>query len=136
MIIVELRLEDTAVVRGTSALLVADVLAAAFAMRVEVDLAAVGGPSEVRLDPLGRYVERCHAHHWFPVSPHCLEQAQDWYRRCGKWSFLASWVPIVGDPITVVAGILREPLATFVVVVSIAKVGRYAVLALTTTGLT
>ena len=44
-------------------------------------------------------------------------------------SLLASWVPIIGDPITVIAGVLRVPFMTFLTLVTIAKVGRYLVLA-------
>ena len=84
---------------------------------------------------LGRGIERLGTHRWFPVGPQALEQAQHWYRRYGKWSLLASWLPIIGDPITLVAGVLREPLATFLLLVTIAKVGRYLVLAAATAGL-
>jgi membrane protein YqaA with SNARE-associated domain len=37
-------------------------------------------------------------------------------------------VPIIGDPITLIAGMLREPLWRFLLLVSIAKIGRYIVL--------
>ncbi|ANK89282.1 MULTISPECIES: YqaA family protein [unclassified Rhizobium] len=84
---------------------------------------------------LGRGIERFRAKRWFPVGPTALDRAQLWYRRFGKWSLLASWLPIVGDPITVVSGLLREPLPTFLLLVSVAKVGRYLVLAAATTGL-
>ena len=56
------------------------------------------------------------------------DRAESWYRRYGRWSLLGSWLPLVGDPLTVVAGVLREPFAVFLVLVSIAKVGRYLVL--------
>lgn len=78
---------------------------------------------------IGRGIERFRDRRWFPASERSLDRAQDWYRRFGKWSLLASWVPLIGDPITVVAGILREPIATFLLLVTIAKVGRYIVLA-------
>lgn len=81
---------------------------------------------------LGRGVERFRHRRWFPVKEAALDRAQTWYRRWGKWSLLLSWAPIVGDPLTVVAGILREPLAMFVVLVTIAKFGRYLVLAAAT----
>ncbi|RUL99305.1 YqaA family protein [Rhizobium chutanense] len=84
---------------------------------------------------LGRWIERFRDRRWFPVSPAALERAQEWYRRYGKWSLLASWLPVVGDPITVVAGVLGEPLRTFVLLVAVAKVGRYIVLAAATMGL-
>ena len=78
---------------------------------------------------LGRWVERFRDRRWFPVSPERLEKAGQWYRRTGKWSLLLSWMPIVGDPLTVVAGVLREPFWIFLVLVTIAKTGRYIVLA-------
>lgn len=78
---------------------------------------------------IGRQVERFRDWRWFPVKQAQLDRAQRWYQRHGKWSLLLSWVPIVGDPLTVVAGVLREPLPTFLVLVTIAKVGRYLALA-------
>lgn len=55
-------------------------------------------------------------------------RAEAWYRRWGQWSLLLSWVPILGDPLTVIAGLLREPLPRFLMLVTIAKTGRYLVL--------
>lgn len=78
---------------------------------------------------LGRGIEHYRDRRWFPVSPEKLAKADGWYRRYGKWSLLASWVPIIGDPITVIAGVLRVPFLTFVTLVTIAKAGRYLVLA-------
>jgi membrane protein YqaA with SNARE-associated domain len=43
-------------------------------------------------------------------------------------------VPIVGDPLTVVAGILREPLWSFLLIVSVVKATRYIVVATATMG--
>lgn len=85
---------------------------------------------------LGRGIDRFRTHRWFPVSATRLDQAQLWYRKYGKWSLLASWVPVIGDPITVVAGVLKVPLVTFLLLVSVAKVGRYAALAMATSGWT
>lgn len=78
---------------------------------------------------LGRGVERFRQARWFPVSAENLDRAGRWYRRYGWWSLLFSWLPIVGDPLTVAAGIMREPFWRFLLVVSIAKFGRYIVLA-------
>jgi len=78
---------------------------------------------------LGRGIERFRDRRWFPVGEVQLARAQNWYRRYGRWSLLLSWAPIVGDPLTLVAGVMRERLAVFLLLVSIAKVGRYAVLA-------
>jgi membrane protein YqaA with SNARE-associated domain len=77
---------------------------------------------------LGRYLLRYRHARWFPATPQQLERAQGWYRRWGRWSLLGSWLPVVGDPLTVVAGLLREPLLPFVVLVTVAKGTRYLVL--------
>ncbi len=81
---------------------------------------------------IGRGIERFRDRTWFPVKPAALARAQGWYRRYGKWSLLLSWAPIVGDPLTVVAGLAREPLPVFLLLVTIAKFGRYMVLAAAT----
>lgn len=82
---------------------------------------------------LGRGIDRFRDRRWFPASGAELDRATSWYQRYGKWTLLLSWVPIIGDPLTVIAGVLREPLLSFVILVAIAKTGRYlAILALTT----
>ncbi len=78
---------------------------------------------------LGRGIERFRDRRWFPVSEQKLERAKHWYRRYGRWSLLASWLPIIGDPITFAAGILREPLPSFLLLVGVAKTARYAAIA-------
>ncbi|MER8519427.1 DedA family protein [Mesorhizobium sp. M0644] len=81
---------------------------------------------------LGRGIERFRSQRWFPMNQAQLERAQVWYRRYGKWSLLLSWLPVVGDPLAVVAGVLREPFRVFLLLVTAAKVGRYLVLAAVT----
>lgn len=78
---------------------------------------------------LGRGAARFRERRWFPVSAKALGKAETWYRKYGRWSLLLSWAPIIGDPITVAAGLLREPVWVFLVLVTIAKVGRYLVIA-------
>jgi membrane protein YqaA with SNARE-associated domain len=84
---------------------------------------------------LGRGIERFRDRRWFPVGPAALARAEGWYRRWGRWSLLFSWLPIVGDPLTVVAGALREPLPSFLLLVTVGKVARYAALAAATVGI-
>lgn len=81
---------------------------------------------------LGYYVHRFKDRRWFPASPQQLEKAQRAYARWGRYSLLASWVPIIGDPITVVAGVLRDRFTVFLALVTVAKAGRYLVLAVLT----
>jgi membrane protein YqaA with SNARE-associated domain len=78
---------------------------------------------------LGRGIERFRDRPWFPASPSTLVRTQTWYQRYGKWSLLLSWAPLIGDPLTVVAGVLREPFPTFLLLVTIAKVARYLAVA-------
>ncbi|MGC3963246.1 MAG: YqaA family protein [Rhodocyclaceae bacterium] len=79
---------------------------------------------------LGRYIEHFRHRRWFPVSDARLAQAQQWYRRWGRWSLLLSWAPLIGDPITVAAGLMRESFGVFLAIVAVAKTARYVVLAL------
>ncbi len=81
---------------------------------------------------IGRGIERFRDRQWFPVSGAALDRASGWYHRYGRWSLLLSWMPIFGDALTVVAGLLREPLVTFLPLVAIGKIGRYLVLAYAT----
>ncbi|WP_244308911.1 YqaA family protein [Pseudomonas duriflava] len=76
---------------------------------------------------LGRSIEHYRTRRWFPVSARQLERAQRGYQRYGRWSLLLSWVPIIGDPLTMIAGIMREPLPVFLLLVGLAKAGRYLV---------
>lgn len=50
----------------------------------------------------------------------------------GKWTLLLSWMPLFGDALTVVAGVLREPMLPFTILVFVAKTGRHVVLTLVT----
>ena len=74
---------------------------------------------------LGRYMERWQNRKWFPIKVDSLAKAQTFFQRYGWSALLLSWMPIIGDPITVVAGLLKMPLIPFIVLVAIAKSGRY-----------
>ena len=65
---------------------------------------------------------------WFPIKKNMLDKATRIFHKYGKWSLLLSWVPFIGDPITFVAGTLRFPMMSFLIFVSIGKVGRYLVI--------
>lgn len=74
---------------------------------------------------LGLKIEHYKDKKWFPVSAGKMQQAQGIYRKYGFWSLLLSWVPVIGDPITLIAGLLKENFPRFLLMVSIAKIGRY-----------
>ncbi|MBB4724608.1 membrane protein YqaA with SNARE-associated domain [Xanthomonas euvesicatoria] len=78
---------------------------------------------------IGREAVRFQGRRWFPIKPNALLRAQAWYRRYGKWSLLLSWMPVIGDPLTLAAGVMREPLRAVVPLLVVAKTARYAVVA-------
>jgi membrane protein YqaA with SNARE-associated domain len=77
---------------------------------------------------LGRFAALYVGRRWFPATPEQLDRASAWYRRFGWPTLLLSWVPVIGDPLTVMAGIMRTPLWLFLIVVAFAKTSRYAAL--------
>jgi membrane protein YqaA with SNARE-associated domain len=77
---------------------------------------------------LGRSFAHFQNRRWFPVNQKNMKRAEGWFHRYGRVSLLLSWVPIIGDPLTVAAGALREPLWSFSLLVGIAKTGRYLAL--------
>lgn len=75
---------------------------------------------------LGRQVERFRHKRWFPVSEKQLHTAQTRFNRFGQWSLLMAWLPVGGDALTLIGGIMRVPWLNFIVLVAIGKGIRYA----------
>ncbi len=84
---------------------------------------------------IGRFLARYREHPRFPVSRERFARTEAFYRRWGVLSLLLSWTPVIGDPLTVVAGVMRTPLLLFLFLVTIAKGGRYALVAFVFAGL-
>lgn len=63
------------------------------------------------------------------VSPARQQQAEHYFGRYGCWALLFSWVPLLGDPLCLVGGVLRTGFWRFVVLVSVGKFVRYLVVA-------
>lgn len=74
---------------------------------------------------LGYFIARFEERPWYPIRREKIARAERWYHRYGRWSLLLSWMPVLGDLLTVAAGILREPLPAFLVIVGLAKTVRY-----------
>ena len=74
---------------------------------------------------LGKFCLKYKEKKWFPIKVNQLEKGQKYYREYGRFSLLFSWLPVIGDPITLVAGVLKEPLWSFLILVTIAKGLRY-----------
>ena len=84
---------------------------------------------------LGKFCLKYKEKKWFPIKVNQLEKGQKYYREYGRFSLLFSWLPVIGDPITLVAGVLKEPLWSFLILVTIAKGLRYIFVVLITLNL-
>ena len=76
---------------------------------------------------LGYYSRNLTIKKWFPFKEAQIERSSKWFRKFGKWTLLFAWVPVVGDPLTLVAGILRVKFIDFIILVAIGKVSRYLI---------
>lgn len=77
---------------------------------------------------LGRYLLHWQDKKWFPVSQKQLDKSQHWFNRYGYWSLLLAWAPIIGDALTLLAGVMRLNFWLFLLLVSIGKGLRYLIL--------
>lgn len=74
---------------------------------------------------LGLKIEQFKTRKWFPVSEKNMLKAEKIYQKYGFWSLFLSWMPMIGDPITLIAGLLKESFWRFLCIVTLAKTGRY-----------
>ncbi|MDB9844688.1 DedA family protein [bacterium] len=74
---------------------------------------------------LGFYSRNLTTKKWFPFKDKQIENSSKWFSKFGKWSLLFAWVPVIGDPLTLAAGLLRVKFIEFVILVTIGKFGRY-----------
>ena len=74
---------------------------------------------------LGKKITIFQDRKWFPVSPDQLNRSQKYFQKYGLWSLLLAWVPIIGDPLTLLAGVLKVRFSIFFILVSISKISRY-----------
>jgi len=77
---------------------------------------------------LGYYLLKYLNKKWFPFKKKQIDQASIWFKKFGIWSLFFAWVPIVGDPLTFLAGILKVKFYIFIALVSIGKILRYTIL--------
>ncbi len=69
------------------------------------------------------------------ISDEARQKAERLYARYGSWSLLLSWVPIVGDPLCLVGGLLRVRFGRFSILVLIGKLARYTIVTLIALGI-
>ena len=77
---------------------------------------------------LGFYSRKLSKKKWFPFKDEQIERSSKWFNKFGRWSLLFAWVPIIGDPLTLVAGLLRVKFVEFLILVTIGKVSRYLII--------
>lgn len=87
-----------------------------------VTAAIVGNFTGASLNYLiGRNIARLCGRRWFPISPDVLQRTTEWFRHYGVWLLLMCWLPMAGDAITVVAGLLRADLRLFLLLTAAGK---------------
>jgi membrane protein YqaA with SNARE-associated domain len=74
---------------------------------------------------LGFYSRNLAIKKWFPFKETQIERSSKWFNKFGRGSLLFAWIPIIGDPLTLVAGLLRVKFIEFMILVTIGKVSRY-----------
>ncbi len=77
---------------------------------------------------LGRFLLKYQDRRWFYFKPEQMEKAQRWFQRYGVWSLLFAWLPIGGDALTFIAGVMRVRFWVFLLLVGLGKTGRYMVI--------
>ena len=82
---------------------------------------------------IGYFLTNLKDRKWFPINKSQLTRASSWFLKYGKWTLFLSWVPIIGDPLTIIAGIFRIPIYTFILIISLAKTMRYVFISLVAT---
>jgi membrane protein YqaA with SNARE-associated domain len=111
---------------SSEAVLVAVLASEAAPPAVAIAVATVGNTLGSVVNWLiGRFLASYRDHPRFPVGKERFERTVAIYRRWGVWSLLLAWLPVIGDPLTVVAGVLRTNLPLFVLLVGSAKLARY-----------
>ena len=77
---------------------------------------------------LGFYSRNLSKKKWFPFKDEQIEKSSKWFNKFGRWSLFFAWVPIIGDPLTLAAGLLKVKFVEFLILVTIGKVSRYLVI--------
>ena len=76
---------------------------------------------------LGFYSRNLSTKKWFLFKDEQIKKSSKWFNKFGRWSLLFAWVPIIGDPLTLAAGLFRIRFIEFLVLVTIGKVSRYII---------
>ncbi len=74
---------------------------------------------------LGLYIIKFKTKSWFPFKDNQILKATNWFNRFGVYSLFFAFLPIVGDPLTLIAGMFRVSFIKFIILVSLGKILRY-----------
>ena len=74
---------------------------------------------------IGYYLIKFKDKKWFPIQKRKIDKYSRFYQKWGVWSILLAWMPIIGDPLTIIAGIFRTNIWLFLTLVTISKLSRY-----------
>ena len=74
---------------------------------------------------LGLYVTHFESRPWFPFKKKSMQRSEAWFQKYGVWSLLLAWLPIGGDALTFIAGVMKIHFLKFLVLVAIGKSVRY-----------
>ncbi len=77
---------------------------------------------------LGRFLTRFESRRWFPFKPGLLQRSQAWFQKYGIWSLLFAWLPVGGDALTFIAGVMKVRVEVFFILTATGKGARYALL--------
>ncbi|RVU86521.1 DedA family protein [Leucothrix sargassi] len=77
---------------------------------------------------LGYWGGRAAVKKWLRVSDDDFLRSEQRFKKYGLLSLCFAWVPIIGDPLTVIAGVLRIRLHWFLLLVTAGKLLRYIVI--------
>tara|TARA_Y100001960_G_scaffold195864_1_gene204997 strand:- start:570 stop:1007 length:438 start_codon:yes stop_codon:yes gene_type:complete len=78
---------------------------------------------------IGRYLMHFKNHKYFPIKENMLETSKKYFKKYDSKILLMAWMPVIGDPLTVVAGAFRTNIWMFILLVSIGKTFRYMIVA-------
>lgn len=74
---------------------------------------------------LGRYLYRFHTKKWFPVKEKSLKKVEKFFNHHGIWALLLAGVPFIGDPITLLGGVMRVNFWIYLLFTGFSKTLRY-----------
>lgn len=79
---------------------------------------------------VGSYLMHFEDHKYFPIKKSVMQKSKITYKKYGPFTLLLAWLPVLGDALTVIAGMFKTPLWLFYILVTIGKSIRYIIVAM------